>query len=89
MPYVISCAGSLNGGRVEKRQASPHPVAWLGRRMNAPPLPNTTSLYPTAILCISWNVHTTQNTPVLVRSPKISWVGPDQYYVEESRGNPG
>ena len=24
-----------------------------------------------------WNVHTTQNTPVLVRSPKISWVGPD------------
>jgi len=38
-----------------------------------------------ALVCCG---HTTHNIPVPVRSPKSNWVGPHQYCVEESRGNP-
>ena len=76
----------------EEREASIHPVERVDvhtERGSRPPPVLFIAIYLTVILRLLWNVHTTQNTPVLVRSPKISWVGPDQYYVEESRGNPG
>ena len=37
-----------------------------------------TSLQTTMAPCYG---HTIQNNPVLVRSRKATWIGPDQYYV--------
>ena len=36
----------------------------------------------------AWHGHTNQKPPDPVRSRKLTWFGQDQYYVEESHGNP-